>query len=489
MRYWCLVILLCSCLPTQAQISDSLQQPIEYIIGGISIFGNKKTKDYIILREATLKKGDRVTPDQLSQKLIESKQLIYNTGLFVDDSVYVDRLQGNVAFIHIRVKERLYFLPLPYFRLVDRNFNEWWVQQNRSLSRVNYGIKFNYNNFTAQNDNLNIWLINGYNKQVALRYNLPFFDKSLKQGINVGFGYSNQREINYATSLTNQQLFFKNDNNYARTFYRVDATYSYRPDQFQRHYFRVSYDSNNIADTVAALNPMFFPNGATQVKYIDFTYLYQYFNTDYNVYPSKGWQAQASLYKRGIDKTTNMWQVGLYGLFAKPILPKTFIVADASATIKFPYNPYFFSQALLGYGSYQMPGLENYVADGMAGGFAHFSLNHQFLKYIFKNPIKSKTHDKISFRFYAKIYTDVGYAYNPYINNNLLNNKLLHTWGFGLDIVSIYDFVFRLEYSLNQLGGKGLYLHANNGFEKRKLKFKTNWVYQNAYTKRLSSNL
>ena len=372
MRYLCLIIFLVCCIDVKAQDTDSvaLQNPIEFIIGGISVFGNKKTKDYIILREATIKKGDRLTPELLQQKLIESKELIYNTGLFVDDSVYIDKLQGNIAYIHIRVKERLYFLPLPYFRLVDRNFNEWWVQPKRSLSRVNYGIKFNYNNFTGQNDNLNIWLINGYNQQVALRYNLPFFDKKLKQGINVGFAYSNQREVNYATSLTNQQLFFKNDNNYARTFYRFDATYSYRPDQYQRHYFRVSYNHDAIADTVAALNPLFFPNALTQVKYIDFSYSYQYFKTDYNVYPTNGWQAQGSIYKRGLDKTTNLWQVGLYGLLAKPILPKTFFVTNISATIKFPYNPYFFSQALLGYGSYQMSGLEYYVADGMAGGLA-----------------------------------------------------------------------------------------------------------------------
>ena len=124
MRYLCLVILLFCFIHIQAQPIERLplQKPVEYIIGGISIFGNKKTKDYIILREATLKKGDRLTPEQLQQKLIESKELIYYTGLFVDDSVYVDRLQGNIAFVHIRVKERLYFLPLPYFRLVDRNF-------------------------------------------------------------------------------------------------------------------------------------------------------------------------------------------------------------------------------------------------------------------------------------------------------------------------------------------------------------------------------
>jgi len=58
----------------------------------------------------------------------------------------------------------------------------------------------------------------------------------------------------------------------------------------------------------------------------------------------------------------------------------------------------------------------------------------------------------------------VGYSYSPGINNNLFNNKLMYTWGAGFDVVSIYDLVFRFEYSFNQLGENGLYLHASSGF-------------------------
>jgi hypothetical protein len=28
----------------------------------------------------------------------------------------------------------------------------------------------------------------------------------------------------------------------------------------------------------------------------------------------------------------------------------------------------------------------------------------------------------------------------------------MRSWGFGLDILSIYDFVFRIEYGFNQFG-------------------------------------
>jgi len=470
MRYLCILFFSIFSNSLGAQTvqakNDSIQvnENTDVIVGGINISGNRKTKEYIILRETTFKKGDRFPASELNKRLIESRHLIYNTALFVDDSVYVASQKGNVVFINIRVKERLYFLPLPYFRLVDRNFNEWWVQQHRSLDRVNYGIKLNYNNVTGQNDKLNIWLITGYNNQVTLRYNLPFLDKKLTKGINVGFTYSRQHEINYATSPDNKQLFFRINNEYLRTYSRFDATYSYRPDQHQSHYFRVAYTNDLIADTVAKLNPAFYPGHLTNVKYLDFTYVYRYLNTDYNVYPAKGWQAEGSIYKRGIDKVSDLWQIGIHGVFAKPILPKTFILIDASATVKFPYNPYFFSQGLFGYGNYQVRGLEYYVIDGMAGALGRFSVHRELFKYIFHNPIRSKTHDKIPFRFYAKAYSDLGYAYNPYVKGNLLNNTLLHSWGIGLDIVSIYDFVFRFEFSFNQLGYNGLYLHARNDF-------------------------
>jgi hypothetical protein len=41
---------------------------------------------------------------------------------------------------------------------------------------------------------------------------------------------------------------------------------------------------------------------------------------------------------------------------------------------------------------------------------------------------------------------------------------MMYTAGFGLDIVTFYDFVFRFDYSFNQLGENGLFLHFKNEF-------------------------
>lgn len=477
MRYWFAVLLFvffkqetfsqpARVADTATVVSDSVQEkkdPVVFI-GDVIVTGNKKTRTYIIIRETTFKKGDQVLESDLSKKLIESKQFIYNTGLFVDDSVYVSSRKGNVVFINIDVKERWYFFPLPYFILIDRNFNQWWVQENRSLARVDYGIKFMQNNFSGQNDNLNIWLINGYDQQITLRYTLPFVDKKLTQGFNVGFTYSRQREINYATSTGNQQVFLKLPDDYSRSVTRFDLTYSYRPDQKIRHFFRVSYNSESIADTVLKLNPAYYPGNTTSFKYIDFGYYFRYYNTDYNIYPTKGIIGEAFIYKRGLDNISNLWQIGFHALYAKPILPKTFFRIESAASVKFPTRDYFVNQPLFGYGYYNLRGMEYYVVDGTAGALGKFTLYRELFSYIYKTPFHSKTHDKIPFRVYLKAYGDAGYSYSQNITNTLFNNKLMYSYGVGLDIVSIYDFVFRFEYSFNQLGNNGLYLHAHNSF-------------------------
>jgi len=141
----------------------------------------------------------------LATKLKLSKQQLMNTSLFVDVDL-VPILKDSIAEIQVNIKERWYLFPLLYFKLIDRNFNQWWVDQHRSLDRVNYGIKFIQNNVTGRNDNLDVWLITGYTQQVTLRYDLPFADRKLKHGFNVGLVYASQKELNYATG-NNKQLF------------------------------------------------------------------------------------------------------------------------------------------------------------------------------------------------------------------------------------------------------------------------------------------
>ena len=55
----------------------------------------------------------------------------------------------------------------------------------------------------------------------------------------------------------------------------------------------------------------------------------------------------------------------------------------------------------------------------------------------------------------------MGYAYHPFADpsNLKLTNTLLPGIGTGLEIVSFYDFVLRLEYSVNRWAQGGFYMY------------------------------
>ena len=79
-------------------------------------------------------------------------------------------------------------------------------------------------------------------------------------------------------------------------------------------------------------------------------------------------------------------------------------------------------------------------------------------------PFNIKILPKVPFAFYGKTYADAGYSYIKRQFDTRLNNRLLYSGGIGLDIVTLYDISFRIEYSFNQLGENGLFLHTKGGF-------------------------
>ena len=118
----------------------------------------------------------------------------------------------------------------------------------------------------------------------------------------------------------------------------------------------------------------------------------------------------------------------------------------------------------MGYGEYYLRGLEDYVIDGVFSFIGKYTLRKKIAGFDIPFPIKNNIVSKIPFKIFAKTYVDAGYAYNKYGTNGRLGDRLLYTGGFGIDILSLYDINVGLEYSFNQLGQKGLFLHLKGGF-------------------------
>lgn len=432
------------------------------LIADIAIHGNKKTKPFIIERELPFKQGDYILRSELVKKIILAQQQVFNTSLFTDASVYIQSIQGELVFINVDVKERWYLFPLPYFKLVDKNFNTWWVTEKRSFNRVDYGLKFLQNNVSGENDKLNLYLIWGYSHQISFKYEQPFANKSLTSGYLIAFDFGSQRELNYGTALS-KQSFYKQDQ-FVRQYIRGEFTYIYRPAIKTRHNFTFAYEQDKVADTVLKLNPSYFSGSRLKISYPEISYSLQYFNVDYNAYPSKGFLGDFRIIRRGWSKQMDLTQIDMHGTYTMPLTKTSQLQLQAGGIIKFPFNQPFYNQQLFGYGDIFLRGLEYYVIDGIAGGMGRATARKQIFSFILKTAPSAKRQIAIPFKFYAKAFGDAGYAYSKTPGNSLLNNKLLYTYGAGIDIVTTYDLVIKLEYSFNQLGGHGLFLHLRTDF-------------------------
>jgi hypothetical protein len=158
-----------------------------------------------------------------------------------------------------------------------------------------------------------------------------------------------------------------------------------------------------------------------------------------------------------------LWQLNAKASGSWEISDKTYFSTIISGKIKFPFSQPYFNQRLLGYSDFFMQGYEYYVVDGVAGGYIKTSITRELFNFYMQVKRKKATdYYHIPFRIYAKAFTNAGYIYHPSPGENSLNNKMLYSGGVGIDIITHYDFTIKLEWSFNQLGQNGLYLHRRS---------------------------
>jgi outer membrane protein assembly factor BamA len=440
---------------------DTLQNRSSITIRDIYVSGNRITKKYIVLREVVLIKGSAYSITDILANMRTSRQNLMNTSLFVDATVNFTKWENDSIDILVDVKERWYYWPAPVFRPIDRNWNVWINQYRVSFDRVNYGIKFQGKNLTGRNDKINITLLNGYARQIAVSYFNPYFDKKLRHGFGVDFAYGKTREVNYSTRK-NQQSFYKDDNNFIREQLYFGLSYSYRKGSLSRHTVRLGLVIDNVDDTVLNLNPKFFNTSANTNRYLEFQYRYQYLGVNYIPYPTRGHTVEFSFLKKGIGGPMNLWQFNAKAYKHWSLPYKFYYSLGGEASLKLPFDQPFINMPFLGYGDAYLRGMEYYVIDGVAGGFIRNTIRKEVASVKWKTGIKSRIYGEIPFRFFLKGYADFGYAHNKYnTTGNILSNKFLYSSGFGLDIVTIYDIVLRFEYSFNQLNERAFFFHKN----------------------------
>jgi outer membrane protein assembly factor BamA len=437
------------------------------VVDAISVSGNKKTKDRIILRELTIEPGDSITLIELNPVLEANRLRLMNLGLFAEVLMNVktwDTATNRVG-ISVEVQEAWYVYPIPTFELADRNFNVWWVDYEHSLRRVNYGFNLYYSNFTGHLDYLKVKTQFGFTRKFEVDYTYPYINRAQTLGLSGGFLHTRNKAINYATFEDKQQFFGPFDEGpdlLRRTRARLGLLY--RPGLQFFHFLEFSFNRHVIDSTISnTLNPDFFLSGSQQ-RFFSVQYDMTIDRRDVIAYPTRGYFAGVNIRKDGLRIWDDLDQLFLTAVF-RPYFSLSEnwslgLIAQGRVAANRSQQPFYNSRAL-GYEEGYVRGYEFYVIDGLDYGLFKTDVRWNFVdrEINWGRLMPLQALQQMSLKIYLDVFADVGYANNPfYADGNPLANTMLYGYGVGLDFLVYFNKLVQVQVSRNRLGELGVYL-------------------------------
>ena len=448
-----------SILGDSLMADTSISSGKKILVHNIIITGNERTKNYIILREVPFKKGDSILLENLPKTVEKTRELIYNTTLFVNVNVISQLLDNDEVDIIVIVKERWYLFPIPSIELADRSFNEWVKTYDADLKRLSYGIYFTHFNFTGRRDPFSLVLVNGFRRNISFEYAFPYINKKLTTGMKLGAGIEQTKQIPYQTDADNKLIYYKNDRFVKNEWYALGAL-TVRKRIKNTETYSIKFRHIDVADSIVSFyNPSYFKTSSHFINLVELKYKFQHTDVDNVSYPLRGKTFKLILQKAGLQLNggSNNFSVEAGFEKYKPLGNQWYVSGRIAGGIQFPFEPAYFNSRALGYNENYLRGFEYFVIDGFAFGITKLDLKKKIIHFNIPTGINSATYNKIPFTLYAKTYADAGVSFSN--QNTKLNNKMLFSGGIGIDIVTLYDVKLGIEFSLNQLGQKGLFLH------------------------------
>ncbi len=445
--------------------ADSAQK---VIVRSVTLKGNYRTRDRIILREMSIHIGDSIRLGDLPGRIAWDQRNINNTTLFVTVDVTTQIMSPGdstqLAYIDLTVtmKERWYFIAYPVFDLADRNFNEWWYDRGRDFSRVIYGGHLSYRNVTGTNDRLQVVIERGFLQRTILSYSKPYIDKAQRIGLRVDVGYITNKEIPYRTQF-DKWVYVKSEDVLRERKYAA-LTLTHRHGLYHYHTLDSRYTQNTISDTIAKLNPDYFLDGRTKQQFLAMSYSYRYDRRDNVVYPLQGTLFSATVGVSGLlpkdsfhfldlsASMTRYWALG--GRF--------YLAGGLRARSTWPTRQPYFNLRGLGSSTDMVRGYELYVVDGQRTAIWRNSVRYQLFNVRKQlNWLHVRQFNTVPIAAYLTAFGDAGYVSSTVAEQyqSQLANRLLVGTGMSLDVVSFYNLVMRFSGTINGQGKAGFFFN------------------------------
>jgi outer membrane protein assembly factor BamA len=454
-----IIVLILLLFPFEAACQNTI-----FTIESIVVKGNNITRRSIIDRELTIKQGDTISSGRLQNELENSTSNLKNISLFNFITLKVDTsiLSQDRLTITVDVIERWYIWPYPIIDVADRNFNSWWKSKN--LDHLTYGFYVQADNFRGRAEQLMVLFKWGFDRRLEIKYTFPNINHRKTLGLSIKAGFMRNHEVALKTNYDNTITFLRSSQNYLREESLAEIAINYRPAYFTQHSISLGILHESLNDTMSIIEPMIWPKGS--ITFLNLAYQFRFDKRNYKHYPLQGHYidfSAGSFYNINQKPfTSSFFKIESNLRYYLQLKEKTYLSTGIYAKVTSENNvPYFFAEGL-GTGRNFVRGYEYYLINGQK-----IFVGKLILKYAL---IPSRNHQitwlrnikfsKIHYAIYLNLFTDHGIAMNRIKSyESKFTDKWLSSIGVGLDLVTYYDRVFRVEYTINKEKESGVYLH------------------------------
>lgn len=399
-------------------IVDSL-----YKVENVMIVGNSETKDFVVLREMSLKTGEYIT-----QKLISYDQSrIYSLGLFNRVIIHVLPVSDTSADLVVEVNERWYIFPFPIFGIRDRDWK-----------KVYWGGGILHSNFRGRNEKLYATFTLGYDPSVAMAYRNPF--------LSVDGSYQFEGRFAYDRVRNRSIIAQEGGENFSEEHFSL--VFSLGKRFGINHMFWFSGGSEIIKVSEYLPGRTINPDGKDLFPY--FSVSYNYDSRDLYEYPSMGTFLRFSVKKYGfpgnaIDMVRYATDFRHYlPVFSKVILTGRIFTDFAAAGRTPSYNRVYFgyTERIRGHFKEVREG-ENLFGISTEIHYPIFGPVYYSVDYL------PQEFGIIKFGIVAAIFADAGTVW--FRSKPFALNTFSRGYGTGIHLLLPYSIVLRIDYAWNEV--------------------------------------
>lgn len=441
----------------------------EFLISQISFEGNRRTQDSTLLREMSIREGDLLSIEEITRQLNAGKDRLTNLGLFTDVSgnLHFDEENPDQVKVLVKVKEGLFFIPIPIIELADRNFNVWWSDHNRDFKYVNLGTNLKLKNITGNADELSLLAQWGYDRKFFIRYWSPYFDQERKWRFSLEGYYASNKEVITLTE-NGKPEYLRNPDEYLLSRIETKMSFLYRPYLKRSYIMTFGYYYNSIADEVFELNPDFF-NHYTYQRYSQVKFQFYHEERNNKYFATSGWYLYLAAIKNGWLKSDQLNSVELEGDLHHHLKLNDYWSWNNSFLTRLRFSdkrlPYYDMNNLSNEQIY-VRGYEYYHIEGNNIGILKTSISRK----VVDRPVRwgrimpFTNYKEMNTKLFLSLNFDYGYVGDDHYRTSDFVNKNLYGGGLGLNLLFYNKFSCSFELSMNQKKEAGLFFHINQNF-------------------------